>query len=153
LLTRLLREQRRPPKRIVSDRLGSYAAAKRKVMPKASLARIYVIFYFMRLCARARGEPHCDLVINIDRLSFDESYRREIEGRVTELTGMSISSFDCRVQRYDKMPDWSGQFFDAIEREISALFPAARAADRGSHDSSANNVHHSVSPAPKPRTR
>ena len=34
LLTRLLRKQGRPPKRIVTDKLGSYAAAKRTVMPK-----------------------------------------------------------------------------------------------------------------------
>jgi putative transposase len=34
LLTRLLRKQGRPPKRIITDKLGSYAAARRKVMPK-----------------------------------------------------------------------------------------------------------------------
>ena len=34
LPTRLLRKQRRPPKRIITDKLGSYAAAKRTVMPK-----------------------------------------------------------------------------------------------------------------------
>jgi putative transposase len=34
LLTRLLRKQGRPPKRIITDKLGSYAAAKRTVMPK-----------------------------------------------------------------------------------------------------------------------
>jgi putative transposase len=34
LLTRLLRKQGRPPKRIVTDKLGSYGAARRKVMPK-----------------------------------------------------------------------------------------------------------------------
>jgi len=34
LLTRLLRKQGCPPKRIVTDKLGSYGAAKRKVMPK-----------------------------------------------------------------------------------------------------------------------
>jgi putative transposase len=33
LLTRLLRKQGRPPKRIITDKLGSYAAAKREVMP------------------------------------------------------------------------------------------------------------------------
>jgi putative transposase len=33
LLTRLLRKQGRPPKRIITDKLGSYAAAKHKVMP------------------------------------------------------------------------------------------------------------------------
>jgi putative transposase len=34
LLTRLLRKQGCPPKRIITDKLGSYGAAKRKVMPK-----------------------------------------------------------------------------------------------------------------------
>jgi putative transposase len=34
LLARLLRKQGRPPKRIITDKLGSYAAAKREVMPK-----------------------------------------------------------------------------------------------------------------------
>jgi putative transposase len=34
LLTRLLRKQGRRPKRIITDKLGSYAAAKRTVMPK-----------------------------------------------------------------------------------------------------------------------
>ena len=33
LLTRLLRKQGRPPKRIVTDKLGSYGAARRKLMP------------------------------------------------------------------------------------------------------------------------
>jgi putative transposase len=34
LLTRLLRKQGCPPKRIITDKLGSYAAAKRTVMPR-----------------------------------------------------------------------------------------------------------------------
>ena len=34
MLTRLLRKQGCPPKRIITDKLGSYGAAKRKVMPK-----------------------------------------------------------------------------------------------------------------------
>jgi putative transposase len=33
LLTRLLRTQGRPPKRIVTDKLGSYGAARRQLMP------------------------------------------------------------------------------------------------------------------------
>ena len=33
LLTRLLRKQKRPPKRIITDKLGFYAAARRLVMP------------------------------------------------------------------------------------------------------------------------
>ena len=34
LLARLLRKQGRPPRRIITDKLGSYAAARRKVMPE-----------------------------------------------------------------------------------------------------------------------
>ena len=34
LLTRLVRKQGCPPKRIITDKLGSYAAAKREVMPE-----------------------------------------------------------------------------------------------------------------------
>jgi putative transposase len=34
LLTWLLPKQGRPPKRIITDKLGSYAAAKRTVMPR-----------------------------------------------------------------------------------------------------------------------
>jgi putative transposase len=34
LLARLLRKQGRPPKRIVTDKLGSYGAARRKLMPE-----------------------------------------------------------------------------------------------------------------------
>lgn len=34
LLTRLLRKQGPPPKRIITDKLGSYGAARRKVMPE-----------------------------------------------------------------------------------------------------------------------
>jgi hypothetical protein len=96
--------------------------------PEASVARLYVIFYFMRLCARERGEAHCDLVIDVDRLSVEDSHRREIETRIADLVGAPISFADCRVQRYDPILDWSGHFFDSIEQDISALFPAIRAA-------------------------
>ena len=33
LLKRLLKKQGRPPRRIITDRLGSYAAAQRQIMP------------------------------------------------------------------------------------------------------------------------
>jgi hypothetical protein len=99
---------------------------------EANLARLYVIFYFMRRLAKQRGEAHCDLVIDIDRLSLEESYRRDIEIRLADLTGMAISFADCRVERYDAMLEWSGPFFDAIERDIVALAPAAAPPSVGS---------------------
>ena len=33
LLKRLLRKQGRPPRRMITDKLGSYAAAQRQIMP------------------------------------------------------------------------------------------------------------------------
>jgi hypothetical protein len=82
------------------------------------LAQLYVIFYFMRLLARRLGEARCDLVIDIDRLSLDDCYRREIEISVGDLTGMAMSFADCRVERYAANLGWSDRFFDALERDI-----------------------------------
>jgi putative transposase len=39
LLTRLLKKQGCPPRRMITDKLGSYAAARRQVMPATSIAR------------------------------------------------------------------------------------------------------------------
>jgi hypothetical protein len=85
------------------------------------LRRLYFIFYFMRLLARQLGEPQCHLVIDIDRLSLDDSYRREIENGLGDLVGIAISFADCRVERYDENLDWSARQFEALEREIEAL--------------------------------
>jgi hypothetical protein len=95
------------------------------------MARLYLAFYFMRLLARPLGEAHCDLVIDIDRLSLNEAYRREIESRLAGLVGMAISFADCRIERYDANLAWSDPFFDALEREIEAL------AGAGPHEAAA----------------
>ena len=91
-----------------------------RLTPETPLAQIYVIFYFMRLLARQLGEARCDLVIDIDRLSLDDSYRRETEIRIRDLTGMAISFADCRVERYAASLGWSDPFFDALERDIKS---------------------------------
>jgi hypothetical protein len=49
--------------------------AQRRVTHDAPLSELYVIFNFMRLLARQLGEARCDLVIDIDRLSLEASYR------------------------------------------------------------------------------
>jgi hypothetical protein len=96
-------------------------AFRGKVVDEALLRQLYLIFYFMRRLARQIGEPQCHLVIDIDRLSLDNSYRSDIEGRLGELVGTEISFADCRVERYEQNLDWSATQFDALEREVEPL--------------------------------
>jgi hypothetical protein len=86
-----------------------------------NLARHYMIVYYMRLLAAEMGERHCDLVIDIDRLSLDDSYCRDIEARLADLVGMTIRFADCRVERYDSVLAGSSPLFDALERDVEAL--------------------------------
>lgn len=87
-------------------------------------------FYCIWLLARQLGEPQCHLVIDIDRLSLDDSYRREIENRLGDLVGMAISFADCRVERYDENLSWSGPQFEALERDVEALVGLRSAIER-----------------------
>jgi hypothetical protein len=80
-----------------------------------------MIVYYMRLLAAEMGERHCDLVIDIDRVSLEDSYRRDIESRLADLVDMTICFGDCRVERYDSILAWSGPLFDALERDVEAL--------------------------------
>jgi hypothetical protein len=95
--------------------------AHHRLAHDAPLRELYMIFYFMRNLATRLGEARCDLVIDIDRLSLDSSYRHEIEVRVDDLTGMAISFADCQVERYEAHLRRSATFFDELEREIEAL--------------------------------
>jgi hypothetical protein len=96
-------------------------AFRGKLVDETILRRFYFIFYFMWLLARRIGEPQCHLVIDIDGLSLDDSYRCEIENNLGDLVGMAISFADCRVERYEESLGWSGQFFGALEREVESL--------------------------------
>jgi len=100
---------------------GLREAFRGKLVDETVLRRLYFIFYFMWLLARQLGEPQCHLAIDIDRLSLDDSYRRETENRLGDLVGTAISFADCRVERYDENLSWSAPQFEALEREIEAL--------------------------------
>ena len=52
------------------DSSGLREAFRGKLVDETVLRRLYFIFYFMWLLARQLGEPHCHLVIDIDRLSL-----------------------------------------------------------------------------------
>ncbi|HKM86252.1 MAG TPA: hypothetical protein VJW96_08590 [Terriglobales bacterium] len=100
---------------------GLREAFRGRLVDETVLRRLYFIFYFMWLLARRLGEPQCHLVIDIDRLSLDHSYRREIESHLGDLVGMAISFADCRVERYDENLSWSAAQFEVLEREIETL--------------------------------
>jgi hypothetical protein len=103
------------------DSSGLREAFRGKLVDETLLRRLYFIFYFMWLLARQLGEPQCHLVIDIDRLSLDDSYRRELENRLGDLVGLAISFADCRAERYDENLSWSGPQFEALEQDIAAL--------------------------------
>jgi hypothetical protein len=103
------------------DSSGLREAFRGRLVDESILRRLYFIFYFMWLLARRRGDPHCDLVVDIDRLSLDDFYRREIENRLEDLVGMDISFADCRVERYEQNLSWSAAQFEVIEGEVEGL--------------------------------
>ncbi|MGA7295851.1 MAG: hypothetical protein WBW53_13545 [Terriglobales bacterium] len=116
------------------------AAFRGKLVDESLLRRLYFIFYFMRLLARSFGDPHCDLVIDIDRLSLDNPYRRAAENRLGSLVGMTISFADCQVERYDDNLRWSAAQFEALEQEIEALTSVA--AQSAQRQVEASALHH-----------
>jgi hypothetical protein len=91
-----------------------------QLVDETILRRLYFIFYFIWLVARRRDEPHCHLAIDIDHLSLDDFYRREIENHLVDLVDMAIPFADCRVERYEETLI-GGQFFEALEGEIEAF--------------------------------
>ncbi len=95
-------------------------AFRDQLVEESLLHRLYFIFYFLWLLARQLGEPHCHLVIDIDRLSLDSAYRRQMKSAIADLLGMEISFEDCRVERYDQYLGWSAQQFAALEQEVEA---------------------------------
>jgi hypothetical protein len=92
-----------------------------------TLHQLYLIFYFLRRAAGPLGEAQCDLVIDIDRMTLEPSYRARIETGLADLVGMDISFADCRVERYEANLDWSQGFFDRLEREVEGIEPAIAA--------------------------
>jgi hypothetical protein len=96
-------------------------AFKGRLDHEPTLRQLYLIFYFLRRVAGPLGEAPCDLVIDIDRMTLEPSYRGRIEAGLADLVGMDISFADCRVERYETSLDWSHGFFDRLEREVESM--------------------------------
>jgi hypothetical protein len=89
--------------------------AARRFDRKLDDADRYRIFYADWLRAAREAECHCDLTIDINRISHDRRARREIE------TTFSIRLDDCQIKEYQehRLPPFS---MELIERQVHALF-------------------------------
>jgi hypothetical protein len=85
------------------------------------LKQLYAIFWFMRSWACRLAEAHCDMIMDIDRITLDTSYREAIECGLADLLGFSLSFADCRVERYDDYLGWSDSLFDSLEQDIALI--------------------------------
>jgi hypothetical protein len=92
-----------------------YAALLDAADPEQS----YAAFYAVLSLSLDRALPVADLVIDIDRLSADPTYRIGVERAVRARTKLDVSFGDAAVARHDIPPDLMN--FDAIERSVSAL--------------------------------
>jgi hypothetical protein len=97
--------------------------AEAATQPPPPLPQFYTIFYYLYLLAARRGEPCCELVIDIDQASRDPSSRRDTETRIADLTGMAISLADCAVERYERHLGLSNDLFAELENTVEALLP------------------------------
>ncbi len=88
--------------------------AARRFECKLSDADRYRVFYADWLRARREAQRHCDLVVDINRISHDANARKEIED------AFSIRLDDCRIKEYQEHR-LSARCMDEIEREVSTL--------------------------------
>ena len=85
----------------------------------AEFERSYAVFYALLTISMRRALEAADLVIDIDRLSSDSSYRNEIEGQVASKTGLSVTFDDSNVARH--LLPRPPEAFRRIERSIEAF--------------------------------
>jgi hypothetical protein len=95
------------------------------------LPQLYAIFYFIQLLGVRHGERHCDLIVDIDRISRDPAHRRAVEADIARLTGLALSLADCDVERYERNLEWSNESFDGLEKWTEEMVPAEPACPPG----------------------
>jgi hypothetical protein len=63
--------------------------------------RSYTAFHALLGLSLKRAKDATDLVIDIDRLSSNEPYRRDIEQRIAAATGLAVTFDDCKIPRHE----------------------------------------------------
>jgi hypothetical protein len=72
------------------------------ILDAYSYHEMYYIFYYLWLTALIENIIHADLVININLLSTDERYRKDIEKTLNDLGIMELRFNDARIKEYDE---------------------------------------------------
>lgn len=80
----------------------------------------YMLFYALWCHSMLEGRPHCDAMINIDRLSVSDSYQAEIVASLSDMGINGIDFSDCAtpIGFYSKKDI---DFFQRIEDQIHDL--------------------------------
>ena len=83
-------------------------------------AKSYMLFYALWCHAMLEARPHCDVIINIDQLSTNKSYREEILVNMTNLGIKELDYSDCGIPVgvYGKKDT---DFFNIIEVQVHDL--------------------------------
>jgi len=74
----------------------------------------YLIHYYTWLLALIENVLNADVILNINHLSQDSSYRREVLEAIFAHTKADINFEDCRIKEYDLYP-FQDREMDAIE--------------------------------------
>lgn len=84
-------------------------------------ATSYFSFYALWLLGYIEAIRHADVILDMDRLSLDESYRDDIQSRLNEMIQLDFS--DCRMP-HNYLSQQESDFFTSIEREVENIIAA-----------------------------
>jgi hypothetical protein len=107
----------------------------------------YACFFLIWCLAWLEGHEHADLLINVDRLSGSEEYRRSVEDSLAKLGIDAVGFDDCNMPCAPYTAKDIG-FFESIEQEVFALL--------ASHDVAIDDIlglreaHRRFSPVTQP---
>lgn len=80
----------------------------------------YLLFYALWCHALLEAREHCDMDINIDRLSLSQNYRKSIQKRFASYNIDGIDFDDCHVPQA-AYGDIDSLFFDEIEQSVHEI--------------------------------
>jgi len=90
------------------------------ILPTYSIEERYFIFYYIWFSALVENSMNADMLLDIERLSDDSSYRSAIENVLRDLRHPRVDFSDARIARYDSLLLSDSQFRE-IEAEARGL--------------------------------
>jgi hypothetical protein len=95
----------------------------------AEFERSYAVFHALLGLSIQRALPVADIVIDIDRLSFDQPYRQGISDQIAAATGLRVTFDDAHVARHE-LPHSPAEFA-RIARSMNIAVADATTGDPG----------------------